>query len=180
MPQHNAAKADARSARLPDAWFDSPSPHLPHRPHRTHPVQQRGSVTHLDAAWFHGDISREEAELRLRKAGFSSGLFLVRASSRGPSYYALSMVHDGNVGRRAWCSELQGPRAPRCTPVPVCSHPSLALFQVYHNTIEATPQGKFLYLGPERIFDSIASLIDHYMYKSQTQRLHLAGYVPRV
>eukprot|EP00052_Salpingoeca_macrocollata_P030751 m.320824 g.320824 ORF g.320824 m.320824 type:complete len:248 (-) comp24588_c0_seq1:120-863(-) len=48
------------------------------------------------APWYHGRISRKEAEERLQKHGLGSGLFLLRDSSRDNSF-ALSLCFSGKI-----------------------------------------------------------------------------------
>lgn len=47
--------------------------------------------------WYHGNISREEAEKRLREHGVEDGLFLVRNSSHGVSSLAISVAHGEKI-----------------------------------------------------------------------------------
>ncbi|XP_020610474.1 tyrosine-protein kinase SYK-like isoform X1 [Orbicella faveolata] len=47
--------------------------------------------------WFHGRISRIEAEELLARNGKSNGLFLLRESTASAGSYALSMCHNGKI-----------------------------------------------------------------------------------
>ncbi|XP_013134682.1 PREDICTED: tyrosine-protein kinase shark [Papilio polytes] len=46
--------------------------------------------------WFHGKISRENAEILLKEEG-EDGVFLVRESNTSPGDYVLSVLHQGEV-----------------------------------------------------------------------------------
>ena len=41
-----------------------------------------GGILHRKQLWFHGAISREESELRMRNYGIKDGLFLVRERTK--------------------------------------------------------------------------------------------------
>lgn len=95
-----------RSDSIASAWEAvgaAPSP-TPLRRLLSHSAQQPGNDTEasppngdeLNAPYFHGHISRTEAETALRRAGLAPGLFLVREKDRG-RLYALSVVVKGNV-----------------------------------------------------------------------------------
>ena len=59
---------------------------------------RRSTPDHLQTEnWYHGDISRTQSEARLREAGYSEGLFLVRASSSCPEDFVLCVVTNNNV-----------------------------------------------------------------------------------
>ena len=47
--------------------------------------------------WFHGFMSREDADSLLKEHGFTEGLFLVRESSTSLGDFVLSVVHDNDV-----------------------------------------------------------------------------------
>ena len=47
--------------------------------------------------WFHGRISRTEAEELLARYGKSDGLFLLRESTASAGSYALSMCHNSKI-----------------------------------------------------------------------------------
>ena len=47
--------------------------------------------------WFHGKLSRIEAEEVLKENGFDEGLFLVRNSSSAIGDFVLSVVHKDEV-----------------------------------------------------------------------------------
>ncbi|XP_064638567.1 tyrosine-protein kinase HTK16-like isoform X1 [Lineus longissimus] len=47
--------------------------------------------------WYHGSISREEAEIALGKGGCSDGLYLVRASQSTPGNFAISLAAKGKL-----------------------------------------------------------------------------------
>ena len=51
-----------------------------------------GAVLHVKQPWFHGKISREEAERRLRSTRMPNGLFLVR--ERDGDSFALGLCHN--------------------------------------------------------------------------------------
>jgi hypothetical protein len=44
--------------------------------------------------WFHGQLSRPDAESRLEKLGSKDGLFLVRQSPRNPGVLVLSVCYQ--------------------------------------------------------------------------------------
>jgi tyrosine-protein kinase len=50
-----------------------------------------------EGRWYHGSLSRLEAEAVLEKDGFDEGLFLVRESSSATGDFVLSIVHDKEV-----------------------------------------------------------------------------------
>ena len=56
-----------------------------------------GMLLHAKQAWFHGVISRDEGESRLRKAGCTNGLFLVREREKTKGTFAIGLCHDGSV-----------------------------------------------------------------------------------
>ncbi len=41
-----------------------------------------GGILHRKQLWFHGAISREESELRMRNYGVKDGLFLIRERTK--------------------------------------------------------------------------------------------------
>eukprot|EP00127_Corallochytrium_limacisporum_P000660 Clim_evm59s22 gene=Clim_evmTU59s22 len=47
--------------------------------------------------WFHGRLTREEAEEVLRQGGGHDGMFLVRESTRHPGDYTLSLIYEGRL-----------------------------------------------------------------------------------
>ena len=47
--------------------------------------------------WFHGKLSRQEAEEILKEDGFDEGLFLVRCSSSAVGDFVMSVVHKNEV-----------------------------------------------------------------------------------
>jgi hypothetical protein len=47
--------------------------------------------------WFHGQLSRPDAESRLEKLGSKDGLFLVRQSPRNPGVLVLSVCYQMRV-----------------------------------------------------------------------------------
>ena len=53
-------------------------------------------MLHTKQPWFHGEVSRDEAESRLRAAGFRNGLFLARERDSKGSF-ALGLVFKGQV-----------------------------------------------------------------------------------
>ena len=53
-----------------------------------------GSVLHKNQIWFHGVISREEAERRLATLGCQNGMFLIRERDPG---YVLGLCYEGSV-----------------------------------------------------------------------------------
>eukprot|EP00049_Salpingoeca_infusionum_P003390 m.66133 g.66133 ORF g.66133 m.66133 type:complete len:216 (+) comp12102_c0_seq3:97-744(+) len=63
-----------------------------------HPLPSAVSIPSFHARdWFHGAISRHEAEKRLQQGGMVDGLFLVRTSSKGINTFALSVCHKGQL-----------------------------------------------------------------------------------
>ena len=56
-----------------------------------------GMLLHAKQAWFHGVISRDEAEKRLRKCGSTNGLFLVREREKTKGTFAIGLCHDGSI-----------------------------------------------------------------------------------
>ena len=56
-----------------------------------------GMLLHAKQAWFHGVISRDEGESRLKKAGCTNGLFLVREREKTKGTFAIGLCHDGSV-----------------------------------------------------------------------------------
>ncbi|XP_015522213.2 tyrosine-protein kinase Shark isoform X1 [Neodiprion lecontei] len=48
-------------------------------------------------AWYHGDLSRQDAENMLKEEGTEDGTFLVRNSSSSLGDYVLSVLHNGEV-----------------------------------------------------------------------------------
>lgn len=59
--------------------------------------QMLGMLLHTKQDWFHGNISRDEAESRLKKCGCKTGLFLVRERERSPGTYAIGLCNSGGV-----------------------------------------------------------------------------------
>lgn len=55
-----------------------------------------GKFLHTKQDWFHGSISRVEAESRLKKCGTTSGLFLVREREKQGTF-AIGLCNDGCV-----------------------------------------------------------------------------------
>ena len=51
----------------------------------------------MESNWFHGQLSRVEAEALLRDHGFSEGLYLVRQSKSAIGDFVLSVVHENDV-----------------------------------------------------------------------------------
>ena len=47
--------------------------------------------------WYHGLLTRSEAENILKMNGFGEGLFLIRESSSAAGDFVLSVVHDNDV-----------------------------------------------------------------------------------
>ena len=47
--------------------------------------------------WFHGRISRQDAEELLVRAGKRDGLYLLRESTASAGSYALSMCHNNKI-----------------------------------------------------------------------------------
>lgn len=47
--------------------------------------------------WFHGRISRQEAEELLARAGKQDGLYLLRESTASAGSYALSVCHNNKI-----------------------------------------------------------------------------------
>ena len=61
-------------------------------------ASRRSTPDHLQTEnWYHGPISRQESETKLREAGFSEGLFLVRDSSSCPQDFVLCVVTNNDV-----------------------------------------------------------------------------------
>ena len=56
-----------------------------------------GMLLHAKQAWFHGVISRNEAETRLKKCGQKNGLFLIRERGKTKGTFAIGLCHDGSV-----------------------------------------------------------------------------------
>ena len=56
-----------------------------------------GMLLHAKQSWFHGAISRDEAESRLKKSGCKNGMFLVRERGKVKGTYAIGLCHDGTV-----------------------------------------------------------------------------------
>jgi hypothetical protein len=56
-----------------------------------------GMLLHAKQAWFHGVISRDEGESRLKKSGCANGLFLVREREKTKGTYAIGLCHEGSV-----------------------------------------------------------------------------------
>jgi hypothetical protein len=56
-----------------------------------------GMLLHAKQSWFHGVISRDEAESRLRKSGCKNGQFLVREREKTKGTFAIGLCHDGSV-----------------------------------------------------------------------------------
>ena len=53
-----------------------------------------------------------------------------------------------------------------------------ALLQIYHNRIQRTPEGDYVYMGgshPEH-FPSVTALVQHHMSPSNRHGLHLKEY----
>ncbi|KXJ04914.1 Tyrosine-protein kinase SYK, partial [Exaiptasia diaphana] len=56
-----------------------------------------GKVLHQSELWFHGNISREEAERRLQRCGCTNGLFLIRERKAPPGTFAMGLCYNGSV-----------------------------------------------------------------------------------
>lgn len=56
-----------------------------------------GMLLHAKQDWFHGVISRIEAESRLKKCGCTSGMFLVREREKSPGTFAIGLCNEGSV-----------------------------------------------------------------------------------
>lgn len=56
-------------------------------------------------SWFHGALSRTEAEVLLDRFGSFDGLFLVRESTRDSNGYVLSICYGGDKYHFQICSE---------------------------------------------------------------------------
>ena len=56
-----------------------------------------GMLLHAKQSWFHGVISRDEAESRLRKSGCNNGRFLLRERDKTKGTFAIGLCHDGSV-----------------------------------------------------------------------------------
>ena len=67
-----------------------------------------GSMMHANQSWFHGLISREEAERRLHACGFIQGMYLVRERQNPPGSFALGLCHDRSVVHYLFDSDPQG------------------------------------------------------------------------
>ncbi|XP_020913434.1 tyrosine-protein kinase SYK [Exaiptasia diaphana] len=55
-----------------------------------------GKVLHQSELWFHGNISREEAERRLQRCGCTNGLFLIR-EKKAMGTFAMGLCYNGSV-----------------------------------------------------------------------------------
>jgi len=69
------------------------------------------------ADWFHGALSRQETERRLRDASAKHSeatLFMVRRSSTRPGFYALSMLCLQRLYNFVICKRVR-PTAPHCS-----------------------------------------------------------------
>lgn len=64
-----------------------------------------GSVLHKNQLWFHGGISRDEAERRLQVLGCLDGMFLIRDKEPG---FALGLCHEGSVVHYLFDVDAQG------------------------------------------------------------------------
>lgn len=64
-----------------------------------------GSVLHKNQLWFHGGISRDEAERRLQVLGCQDGMFLIREKDPG---FVLGLVHEGSVVHYLFDVDAQG------------------------------------------------------------------------
>ena len=64
-----------------------------------------GSVLHKNQAWFHNDITREEAERRLQVLGCQDGMFLIREKDPG---FVLGLAHEGSVVHYLFDVDQQG------------------------------------------------------------------------
>ena len=58
--------------------------------------QLLGGILHRKQLWFHGPISREESERRIKTYGLKDGLFLVRERTQVNSF-ALCLAHRGEI-----------------------------------------------------------------------------------
>ncbi|EDQ87373.1 uncharacterized protein MONBRDRAFT_38069 [Monosiga brevicollis MX1] len=63
---------------------------------------------------------------------------------------------------------------PRCYALTMCRHG-----RILHNTIEAVGH-RYRYVGPDRTFDSLADLVEHYMYGTRSEELRLLACVPNI
>ena len=54
-----------------------------------------GSLLTQHLSWFHGAISREEAERKIKSFGLVNGLFIIR--EKAVNKYALCLVFRGNI-----------------------------------------------------------------------------------
>ena len=64
-----------------------------------------GPLLHEDQRWFHGEISRAEAERRLQVLGCQDGMFLVRKNDRG---FVLNYAYDGSVNHVLFDVDREG------------------------------------------------------------------------
>ncbi|XP_065195969.1 ras-associated and pleckstrin homology domains-containing protein 1-like [Sycon ciliatum] len=55
------------------------------------------AVAHASEPWFHGPVTRAEAESLLRGAGGQNGLYLIRESSMVPGSYVMTMMGHGRI-----------------------------------------------------------------------------------
>ena len=62
-----------------------------------HRWNARPIAAEMGSNWFHGQLSRVEAEALLRDHGFSEGLYLVRQSESAIGDFVLSVVHENDV-----------------------------------------------------------------------------------
>lgn len=77
----------------------SPTPKINHHYHHQQPAQPGRimPVDPLSRRFYHGRITREEAEARLRNAGCHQGMFLLRESLGREGNYALSLCYEDDV-----------------------------------------------------------------------------------
>jgi hypothetical protein len=75
-----------------------------------------GKVLHQSEPWFHGNISREEAERRLQRCGCVNGLYLIRERRAPPGTYAMGLCYNGGVVHYLFDSDSHGQLSIQCGP----------------------------------------------------------------